>query len=299
MERLYSYKKGRFFSEFDGFQNLSFRDILKWKFNTRGKISDENYTLTTVNEIEKLHSSKNYISWLGHSTFIIRVNNKILITDPLFGDVPLHKRRVNFPYKIEELPKVDYILISHSHYDHLDISSIKQLSKFNPKVIAPLGTGRYLQKIANIEVIELEWFQSIKDNIQIRLLPAKHWGRRGAFDLNKTLWGSFLIDSIYFAGDTSYSNHFKMIGDKYQIDIALLPIGAYRPEYIMKSNHINPAEAIQGALDLKTRLTIPMHYGTFKLSDEPMSEPIEWFKREAKEKSVDYKTFNIGEVFFL
>jgi L-ascorbate metabolism protein UlaG (beta-lactamase superfamily) len=300
MDKLYQYRKGKFISKYDGFNNLSLKDILKWKLFNRAKRRVESYSPKIDNQIDKMGNSADYISWMGHSTFIINIGGKRVMTDPVFGSVPLHKRRVQFPYKIEELPHIDYILISHAHYDHLDINSIKTLSKFKPKVIVPLGISRYLKGVSDIEIIELEWFQALKENeIEITLLPAKHWSRRGAFDLNRTLWGSFLINSIYFAGDTSYSDHFRMVGEKYSIKIALMPIGAYQPEYIMKHNHINPEEALRGSFDLNAEITIPMHYGTFKLSDEDIDEPIQWFHSRAKETQQKVKELNIGEVWLL
>jgi L-ascorbate metabolism protein UlaG (beta-lactamase superfamily) len=296
-KKFYYQKNGRFHSKYDGFKNISFRDILKWKFETRGK-KMENFQLEKKIEIEKLKTEKDYIVWFGHSTFLIQIHGERVITDPVFGDVPLHKRISPIPYPVSDLPKIDYVLISHSHYDHLDISSIKSISKFsNPKILVPIGIKKYLEKFKN--VFELDWFESLNDNLKIKFLPAKHWGRRGAFDLNRSLWGSFLIENIYFAGDTSYSDHFKIIGNSEKVDIALIPIGAYKPEKIMKNNHINPMEAVQSSLDLGVNFAIPMHYGTFKLSDEPLAEPKELFLKEAKEKNLNIKTPKLGEVLYL
>jgi L-ascorbate metabolism protein UlaG (beta-lactamase superfamily) len=298
---LHNFENGRFQSKFDGFKEITFLDVLKWKFRTFGKRPHNTYKLESVDDSEKLRGSNDFICWLGHSSFIIQIDGKRIITDPVFGDVPLHKRLVDFPYKIEDLGEIDYILISHSHYDHLDLKSVELISQFSKsaKIVTPLNLSRYLKDI-DLEIVELDWFGDLIDqDLKITFLPAKHWGRRGAFDLNRTLWGSFLINSIYFAGDTSYSEHFKEIGEKFKVDISLMPIGAYKPEEIMKSNHINPMEAVKGSLDLKTSKTIPMHYGTFRLSDEPLSEPIEWFQKEASRNSLDFNILKIGEVLFL
>ena len=145
------------------------------------------------------------------------------------------------------------------------------------------------------ELGEFGLIDRLTKDFKITLLPAKHWGRRGLSDTNKTLWGSFLIKDIYFAGDTSYSSHFKEIGEKYKIRKALMPIGAYKPEFIMKSNHMNPQEAIQGSLDLKADEVIPMHYGTFKLSDEDFGEPIIWATEESLKQKISLKRLDVGE----
>jgi L-ascorbate metabolism protein UlaG (beta-lactamase superfamily) len=297
LDKLYFKEKNRFHSKYDGFKDVSFKDVLKWKCETRGQNKNEKYELEIKNEIEKLKTEKDYIVWLGHSTFLIQISGKRVITDPVFGDIPFVKRVSKTPYEISELPKIDYVLISHSHYDHLDKNSIKSILKYStPKILVPLGTKKYLKNFEN--VVEMDWFESLEEDLKIKFLPAKHWGRRGAFDLNKSLWGSFLIENIYFAGDTSYSDHFEMIGNSEKVDIALIPIGAYKPEKIMKNNHINPEEAVKSSIDLKANFAIPMHYGTFKLSDEPLSEPLELFKKEAEKKKLNIKIPKLGEVLY-
>jgi L-ascorbate metabolism protein UlaG (beta-lactamase superfamily) len=285
---MYKIVNGRFISKYDGFQNIDFFTILKWQLSKIGKRKAENYKLEILKE--KLPTSSNFISWLGHSTLLIQIDGVRVLTDPVFGDIPFFKRRVEFPYSLEELGKIDYTLISHSHYDHLDLNSLKKLDS---KIVAPLNMGKYLK---GLDFVELDWFESLPD-FPITLLPAKHWGRRTAFDTNRTLWGSYLIRDIYFAGDTSYSDHFLEIGKKFDIKIALMPIGAYKPEKIMRNNHINPKEAVQGSLDLKAEFMIPIHYGTFKLSDEPMAEPLEWARKEAVK--VNLKALKIGEVLMI
>ncbi len=160
----------------------------------------------------------------------------------------------------------------------------------------------YLKKILKeLEVKELDWFESYKkDGIEIFLTPAKHWGARTPFDKNRALWGGFIIKSknftIFFAGDSGYDKHFKEIGDKFQIEIALLPIGAYKPRYVMKNHHLNPLEAYQAFLDLKAKLFIPIHYGTFILSDEKPNEPIKELKKISDRNIFFLKH---GEIFFI
>jgi len=299
---MYNLINNRFTSKYDGFKETSLFKVLKWRISnikTTKRIVD--YKLKVARDLELINSKKDFISWLGHSTFLIQIDGFRIITDPVMFNVPMFKRKVEFPYSVDELGQIDYILISHSHYDHLDIKSIKLLSKFSPTLITPLKMGRYLKSISNIKIIELDWFSKIKvsNDLTINFLPAKHWGRRGVFDTNKTLWGSFLINDIYFAGDTSYFSHFKEIGEKFKISKALMPIGAYKPEEIMKSNHMNPKEAIQGSLDLKADEVIPMHFGTFKLSDEDFDEPIKLAYQESKAHNIKLKELNIGSGIYL
>ncbi len=302
-DSFYKIYRNRFYSRFNGFKNISFLNVLKWRFS---KLANKNLDETReiiypeINrEHDKLNTDQDFIIWLGHSTFLIQINKIKILTDPVFGNIPLFKRKTETAYSIDEIGKIDLIVISHSHYDHLDLKSIKQFEKFAPKILAPLKTKKYFNNIKNMEIIEMDWFESIKfDEVEIIFLPAKHWSRRSLFDLNKTLWGSFLIKNIYFAGDTAYSEHFKIIGNKYKIKYALMPIGAYKPEIIMKNNHVNPEESINGFIDLKAEIFIPMHYGTFKLSDEPMDEPLKLTKELSEKYLINLKTLKIGEFYF-
>jgi len=302
-DKLYEIYKNRFYSQFDGFKNVSFRDVFKWRISKFKNKDLENIDMKypeIYREVENLKTDQNYIIWLGHSTFLIQMNKIKILTDPVFGDIPLFKRKTETAYSIDEIGKIDIILISHAHYDHLDLKTIKQFEKYSPKILAPLKTRNYFRKLKNIEIIEMDWFEIFKfDEVEIIFLPAKHWSRRALFDLNKSLWGSFLTNDIYFAGDTSYSEHFKIIGDKYKIKYALLPIGAYKPEIIMKNNHINPQEAIYSFIDLKAGIFIPMHYGTFKLSDEPMDEPLKLTKQLSNQYSINLKAPKIGELIYI
>ena len=299
---MYRLENSRFVSQYDGFKDISLLKVIKWRIsNISFQKKQIDYRLNIEKNLEMITSSKDFISWLGHSTFLIQIDGARIITDPIMFDIPMFKRQVSFPYSIDELKDIDYILISHSHYDHLDLKSIKLLSQFSPKVITPLKMSRYLKSVENIDIVEMDWFQDlhVSSNLTITFLPAKHWGRRGVFDTNKTLWGSFLIRDIYFAGDTSYFSHFQEIGKKFKISKALMPIGAYKPQFIMKSNHMNPQESIQGALDLKADEVIPMHFGTFKLSDEDFDEPIRLANEESLKNKIPLRELNVGAGIYL
>ncbi len=292
----------RFTNQFDSSKKIKFSNILKWRLFNRKKREIENSNLTFKDDSAILKSDKDFICWLGHASFFVQLDGKRFIFDPVFGNIPFFKRKISFPYDFKDLGKIDFLLISHTHYDHFDVPSVKKILKQKPHVIIPLGMGHYIKKIdKNADISQLDWYQSYKvnDEISIFLTPAKHWGRRGLFDTNKTLWGGFILKStkttIFFAGDSAYDSHFKTIGEKFKIDYALLPIGAYKPEFIMKTNHLNPQEAFEAFKDLKAKKMIPMHYGTFKLTDEHINEPLKWIKEIQLENPDKILILHIGE----
>lgn len=295
------YKNGRFYSNLDSSKHLNFINLFKWQILKIKNINfkREKTCLKNVNEKEKLKDSFNKIVWLSHASFYIKLNDFDILIDPVFFDIPGFKRYIDPPYKIEEFEKIDLVLISHSHYDHCDKRSLfKIYEKFNPLFITP----KFLNLLPkNAKTADMLWFEVLELNgIKIYFLPAKHWSRRGLFDKNRSLWGSFLIKSekisIYFAGDSGYDRHFKDIGENFDINIALLPIGAYSPSFIMKPSHLNPKEALKAFEDLNAKIMIPMHYGVYKLSDEPLCEPAEILKKYRKST---IEILNPGEIFVL
>jgi L-ascorbate metabolism protein UlaG (beta-lactamase superfamily) len=218
----------------------------------------------------------------------------------------MHPRRTPLPIPAEKL-RADIILTTHAHYDHFDKPSILRLLKKNPDciIVAPMGFWRYLKgHIAREKCFELEWWESVMiRGLFITLVPAKHWSKRTAFDTNKALWGGYVIQNsdhtLYHAGDSAYGDHFREIGERFDINEAFLPIGAYRPEAIMKHNHTNPPEAIQSMCDLRAKTMIPIHYGTFILSDEPLNEPLEWFEKLTQTNNYPFhpQTLRVGEIY--
>jgi len=292
-----------------GLQKPPLKYVLQWKlgalFKKRDKNSDDDFKLT-VRELdaEDLDIKEDFIVWLGHATFLIQLNSVRILTDPVFGSVPLTPRLAKLPIDIEHL-KPDVICISHGHYDHLDMASLEALEIYSKKtkIIMPSKLSNYLKQSA--DVTELEWYDEITQyGIKFTALPASHWHRRGVFDFNKALWCSFLIEvggidgkSIFFAGDTAMDKHFEQIVSKgYKIDTALMPIGAYLPESVMKQSHMNPEEALKGANILGAKEMIPYHYGTFNLSDEPIGEPHSWITRLAKKSEIDVVIVDVGEI---
>lgn len=231
-------------------------------------------------------TGKDYIVWLGHSTAVIKTSGKRIITDPVFWNVTRFvKRKTPLPVDPAGLGRIDYVLISHSHYDHLNTESVRFLKeRFDPVFICGPGYGDYFKPIGITRFIELNWWEGhTADGLRITSLPVQHWSKRTLSDTNKRLWTSYLIESrgmkYYYIGDTGYYEGFKEIGGKFgPIDVLMVPVGAYEPRWFMKTNHVNPEEALMIARDVRAKTVIPIHWGTFDLTDEPLWLPIEHLK---------------------
>ena len=296
---------------------------IKWSykiFNEERKKIKINYPTSHVVPRDKVlkdlnESKKNdYIAWIGHATFLIKLGNTTIITDPLFSKNtgPLifgPKRYVDPAINLNEIPEVNLFLLTHNHYDHQDMSTIRSFPYKDAKVLVPLRLGKYFKNYKDVN--ELDWYEKIKvtEDISVTLLPAVHWSKRGLFDSNKTLWGSFLIEyknqKIFFSCDTGVGNIYKEIGNKYgPIDLTFINIGAYNffPIMPMKDKsvyHTNPEEALSIGKDLKSKKIIGMHWGTVILSLEPIMEPPKRFKESASDfgfNKNDAIIFKIGEV---
>ena len=221
------------------------------------------------------------IQFVGHSTTVINNNNDIVVTDPVVNPkIKILKRKTDAVLKDEIYYSASCILISHSHYDHLDIYTLSKFKKEIP-VIVPWETGRIVRKAQLKEIYELKWWEEISiSGLKILSLPAIHWSIR--FFEWRGGWCSYLImanyRNIYFAGDTAYGSHFSEIGKKFSVDLALLPIGALRPSFIMKRYHMNPDEAIKAFFELKAKFFIPIHWGAYRVALESEMEPIEVLK---------------------
>jgi L-ascorbate metabolism protein UlaG (beta-lactamase superfamily) len=263
-----------------------------------------------LNNLEKFKDD-DYIAWIGHATYLIKLGSMTMITDPVFsknaGPLIFGPKRFTEPaLKLNEIPKTDIFLLTHNHYDHQDMSTIRNFPFKDAKVLVPLKLGKYFKKYKDVN--EMDWYDEIKinDHIKITFLPAVHWSKRSLTDTNKTLWGNFLIQykdiKILFACDTGYGNIYKEIGEKYgPIDITMINIGAYdfRPMFDKSIYHTTPEEALHVAQDLKSKKVLGMHWGTFVLSLEPIMEPPIRFKENAEKfgfKKKDTITFKIGEI---
>jgi L-ascorbate metabolism protein UlaG (beta-lactamase superfamily) len=270
-------------------QGQNFKALLKWLF-TRNKSIWPKYVPNEYSDIppDFINDGTIRISFIGHATFLIQTDGLNIITDPVFSDRAAFAKffgpkRVAKPgIDIESLPKIDMVLVSHNHYDHLDIKSLKYLAKKdNPLMILPIGNEKIMAKISDNTKF-LSWGEPYKN---ICFEPSQHWSSRTPFDRNKSLWGSFIIKAkagnICFIGDTGYDEAlFKKIGSKYSgMKISIIPIGSYEPRWFMKDIHVNPEEAVKIHVDLNTKLSIASHFATFQLSDESYEKPVEDLKK--------------------
>jgi L-ascorbate metabolism protein UlaG (beta-lactamase superfamily) len=250
------------------------------------------------------------VTFIGHATFLIQVGTTALLTDPVYVEraSPVSfagPRRVRAPgVRFDELPAISLVLLSHNHYDHCDLGTLRALERrFHPQLVTPVGNGRLLHRGGGIrKVEELDWWQRAGTApLQVTLTPAQHFSARGPFDRNRALWGGFLIEArgrrILFAGDSGYGPHFREIGARLSpIDLALLPIGAYEPRWFMKDIHMNPAEAVQAHLDLGARRSIGMHFGTFQLTPEGIDEPVRELGKALQQRGVPAEQFRPADV---
>jgi len=296
-------------------------ESIKWSYRTFNKEKKKlkiefpsDHVIKREKVLENLDKYKNdnYVAWIGHATFLIKLGDTTIITDPLFSKNtgPLifgPKRYVESAIRLNEIPETDLFLLTHNHYDHLDYSTVRNFPHKKSKVLVPLKLSKYFTKNGFKNVNELDWYDDIKVNdLKITLLPAVHWSKRSLNDTNKTLWGNFLIEykdkKILFACDTGYGNIYKELGEKYgPIDLTFINIGAYdfRPMFEKSVYHANPEEALNIAQDLKSKKVIGMHWGTVVLSLEPIMEPPVRFKANAEKygfKKEDAIIFKIGEV---
>lgn len=292
------------------------RSIIKSVFEYFFSRSKEAYPSSTIDNLKiDLKPFENIndvnLTWLGHSTVLINTQDLVILTDPVLRDKslpPLSMGPKPFPYstnyKLEDLPKVDVVLISHDHYDHLDMETVKKLK--DSSFYVPLGVKSHLLKwgIDEKNIKELDWYQedNYSDNLGLVLTPARHFSGRSLFDRNKTLWGSWVIKlrdkSLYFGGDSGYFDEFKKIGEKYgPFDIAMLDVGQYNLAW--QPIHLLPEEAVQVSIDLNSKILLPIHNSKYSLSLHSWYEPLERVTKEGQKKGVVVSTPKIGETFLL
>ena len=289
----------------------SFREFLKWSFTNK---KPELVAIDSSDEWKELTpTSTDYLVWIGHATYLINKDGLTILTDPVFSKraSPVRfagpKRLIPPAIPIDQLPNIDVITVSHNHYDHLDLRSLKKIYKANPNAIflVPKGDKKRLERRGIENVKEFLWWEDIEiKGSKFTFTPVQHWSARGIADRNKSLWGGWFMnlrsEIIYHAGDTGYSSDFietkKRLGAP---SLSLIPVGAYAPRWFMKTNHVNPPEAIQVAIDLESERNFGMHWGTFQLTDEAIMEPPELLKQSLEELGLSKEFFRVltpGEV---
>ncbi|MFX3638779.1 MAG: MBL fold metallo-hydrolase [Candidatus Pristimantibacillus sp.] len=312
-------------------QHNSFKQFKRWRQERMKKLKLKDYSYTVPNvepDLNYLHNNRKQpsITWVGHSTFLIQMAGLNIITDPVWSKKMAFQKRLADPgLPIDDVPPIDVVLISHSHYDHLNIQSLRRL-KGQKQLIVPAGLSGKLKLKGFANVRELAWWESVQiDGVKFTFVPSQHWTRRNPWDMNSSHWGGWMIEpateaaltaeagqqstsvlantlsspstgsrpvvsdapTVYFAGDSGYFHGFKEIGLNFKIDVALMPIGAYEPEWFMGPQHVTPEEAMQAFEDTGAKYFVPMHYGAFKLADDTPREALDRLENARAVNGVD------------
>jgi N-acyl-phosphatidylethanolamine-hydrolysing phospholipase D len=246
---------------------------------------------------ENARHSQPTVTWIGHATLLVQMDHVTFLTDPIWSSTPSPvpfvgpSRFVEPGLAFEDLPPIDFVVISHNHYDHLDLPTLEALAARagETRFFVPLENGALLREEGISNVVELDWGDSVEvKGVRVHCLPTQHWSKRGLGDDRQALWSSWAVVGserrFYFAGDTGYFEGFARIGQALGgFDLAAVPIGAYEPVRMMRASHLNPEEAVRAALDLGARAAVAMHFGTFDLSDEPLGDPPRRFRAAAEQ----------------
>jgi N-acyl-phosphatidylethanolamine-hydrolysing phospholipase D len=300
--------------------------FLRWqreKFFSTLPVQDVSRVKIVKPDLAFLTSNKRDVSvtWIGHSTALWQINGLNILTDPHFSDraSPVGfagpKREVPLPVTLAELPHIDVVLISHNHYDHLDAPTVKTLRQQaggSPLFIVPLGVDLWMKTEGVTNVQRMDWWErfSVKapaGEVAIHFVPVQHWSSRTPWDRNATLWGGFVAQamvggdpySMFFTGDTGYSKDFADIGAKFGgFDFSQIAVGCYLPRWFMQNQHVNEEDAVKIHLDVKSRLSMGVHWGTFRLCDDPVEAPMDGLPIARKKLGVDdaaFVLFALGE----
>lgn len=288
-----------------GVKTRSIWEILKWRVNRKV----EPWPLIPIQQAkitkERTAIGECLVTYITHSTVLIQNDGKNILTDPIWSKRAsplsfLGPQRITLPgIKFEDLPPIDIVLISHNHYDHMDIPTLKKISKeHNPVYFVPKGNRKFLKNRGITgEIHEMDWWDHQHlFNFSLHFVPAQHFTSRHIFDFNRTLWGGFVLKGIdrmiYFAGDSGYCDHFKEIQKRLgSPDLSILPIGAFEPRWFMASVHLSPEEAVQVHLDLQSKQSLAIHFGTFQLADEKVADPVDQLKNALKKHHLPANTF--------
>jgi L-ascorbate metabolism protein UlaG (beta-lactamase superfamily) len=309
------YDGERFFNP-SGIPGKNFSDVLRWWWREERTPWPKSVEVPVAPPLPVvLPKGELHVTFIGHATFLLRTSEWSLLTDPHFTEraSPMSfagPKRVRRPaYTLQEIPKVDFVFVSHNHYDHMDIGSLREIQKrFQSEIIVPLKNEVVLNERGLNQVTTLDWWQTIqRGTLKITLTPAEHWSARGLWDRNKALWGGAIIEwgkeRIFFAGDTGYGPHFSTIRSRLgQPSLSLLPIGAYEPRWFMKNHHMNPDEAVMAHVDLAAKNSLGMHFGTFQLTNEGLDDPEKDLTKALRDRKVSAEIFRaarFGETMIL
>ena len=307
-------KDGIFFNPWNPMETDRFGELLKWKFSAKQPYTEKEKTFlpeTVPDLIDRIEASpgRDFIAWIGHATFLMRIDGEYWLTDPIFSDRAFLPKRLTPPaIQAADLKKLTgriNVIISHNHYDHLDEASLEALPE-GTRFFVPLGLKALAESMHSGEVREMDWWETIDlgDGRKLTCLPAQHWSRRIGQDTNASLWASFMLEtprtSIYYAGDSGYFIGYREIGRKFPgIDYALMPITAYHPRWFMHYNHMNVAEALEAFRELGAKYFIPTQWGTFHLGDDPPGYAALDLEEKIKAEKLDPGRFivlNLGQM---
>jgi L-ascorbate metabolism protein UlaG (beta-lactamase superfamily) len=306
------------FTNLDGsFVSKGFSQVLKWKMglgpprDTRPGLEFEQ--LERAPRVERsgadlVGAPRSGLTWIGHATYLVQVGGRSVVIDPIFSKRIVAVPRLTAPgLAMDHLPKLDAILVTHNHRDHMDGPSLEALrdraSGEALQLIVPKGLGAWFSKRGFSRVVELAWWEhaDLGGDVRVTFVPSQHWSQRGPFDRNESLWGGYVLEDgthrVYHSGDTAYFEGFREIGTKAgRLDAVMLPIGAYEPRWFMRQQHMNPEDAVQAFLDLRARHFVAMHWGTFVLTDEPIGEPPAFTRSEFGRHRLEEERLSIPAV---
>lgn len=311
---------GRQFFDRDGAPPKSFRDVLRWQFGSgRQRQAWPKWAPSPHADTPpaRVDAGKVRLSFVGHVSWLIQTSGLNILVDPVWSARAspigwIGPKRCNDPgIAFEALPPIDVALVSHGHYDHLDVATLSKLAaKFSPRVITPLGNDITMRRADGaIQAEAFDWHDRVElgNKIAVTLVPTRHWSARGFFDRNRALWASFVLETpagrIYIVCDSSYGegHHFRRVGEAHgPLRLAILPIGAYEPRWFMQDQHMNPSDAVKALADCGAQAALAHHHGTFQLTDEAIDAPVTGLQAALDEAKIPRERFvavKPGQVF--
>jgi N-acyl-phosphatidylethanolamine-hydrolysing phospholipase D len=277
--------------------------FLRWKLFSPNRFKDQ-YAEEPIRELlldwrPFLEQGDCAVLFLRHSCILVRDQDRIFLVDPIFSGLFWFKDFSPIVSGLESMPAPDHVLITHGHYDHLDVSSLRSLPS-DTHVITPLGYDDIFNRLGMKNRTQLDWFESYSQGeCRVLFLPCHHWTLRDPFTgPNRSLWGSYLIQgasgrTLFISGDAAYLDRYAEIGEAFDIDLAVFNLGAYEPRWFMAQSHMNPAECVRAFQALKARQLLVIHWGTFRLGDEPVHLPPVEMKREMKKAGIEDRLIHL------